>query len=46
MHITLIGFIAITAFVATVIGAFRAPLLWVGVVLLCIIELLRVFPLG
>lgn len=44
--LTVIAIIIICAFVVTILaGIGRAPL-WVGVLLLCIVELLRILPLG
>jgi hypothetical protein len=43
---TVIGLLAIAAFIVTIIAAIgRAPL-WVAVLLLVLIELLRVLPIG
>lgn len=46
MHPTVLLVLAITAFVCVIVSAFGKCPLWVAVALLCIIELLRVMPLG
>lgn len=44
--LTVIGVLAILALVSAVIAGWGKIPLWVAVVLLCVIELLRVLPLG
>lgn len=43
---TVLAFLAIAAFIVTIASALGKAPLWVAVILLCIIELLRVMPLG
>lgn len=43
---TVIGFLIIAAFVTCVLAGVNKAPLWVSVLLLCIIELLRILPLG
>ena len=44
--LTVIGFLVIAAFIAAIVSAMGHCPLWVAVVLLCIVELLRILPLG
>jgi hypothetical protein len=44
--LTVIGFLAIAAFVAAIVSAIGKCPLWIAVVLLCVVELLRILPLG
>jgi hypothetical protein len=44
--LTVFVILAVTAFIATVVAAMGKCPLWVAVVILCVIELLRVLPLG
>jgi len=44
--VTVIGFLVVVAFLCTIASAYGRPPLWVPVLLLCIIELLRILPLG
>lgn len=44
--LTVFLLLALSAFVCTILSAIGKVPLWVGVVLLCIIELLRALPLG
>jgi hypothetical protein len=45
--LTVFLLLALAAFICTVLSASsRPPPLWVGVLLLCLIELLRALPLG
>jgi len=44
--LTVMIILAVAAFVATVVSAMGKCPLWIAVTLLCIIELLRVLPLG
>ena len=44
--LTVIGFLVIAAFIATIVSALGKCPLWVGVLLLCIVELIRILPLG
>ncbi len=43
---TVIGLLVLAAFVCTIASALNKCPLWVAVLLLCVIELLRVLPLG
>lgn len=43
---TVIGFLVVAAFSTTIIAATGHCPLWVAVVLLCVVELLRILPLG
>jgi hypothetical protein len=43
---TVFAFLAIAAFIVTIASALGKAPLWIAVILLCIIELLRVMPLG
>ena len=43
---TVIGFIVVAAFIAAVVSAIGKCPLWVSVILLCIVELIRILPLG
>ena len=44
--LTVIGFLVIAAFVATIVSALGKCPLWVAVLLLCVVELIRILPLG
>jgi len=44
--LTVIGFLVIAAFVAAIVSAIGKCPLWIAVVLLCVVELLRILPLG
>ena len=44
--LTVLLVLVLAAFIATFLSAIGKCPLWVGVVFLCIIELLRVIPLG
>jgi hypothetical protein len=46
MILTIFVLLAVAAFIITIISAVRPWPLWPGVLLLCIIELLRALPLG
>ena len=46
MMLTVFLILVIAAFACTVASAVGKCPLWVGVVLLCVVELLRVLPLG
>jgi hypothetical protein len=46
MLLTVIGFLVVAAFICTIVSALGKCPLWVGVILLCIIELVRILPLG
>lgn len=43
---TVIGFLIIAAFICTIVSAMGRCPLWVAVLLLCLVELLRILPLG
>jgi hypothetical protein len=42
---TVIGFLVIAAFIATIVSAIGKCPLWVAVLLLCVVELIRILPL-
>lgn len=44
--ITVLGFLIFGAFVCAIVSAIGKAPLWVSVLLLCIVELLRILPLG
>jgi hypothetical protein len=44
--LTVIGFLVIAAFACAIASAVNRCPLWVAVTLLCLVELLRVLPLG
>jgi uncharacterized protein (DUF983 family) len=44
--LTVIGFLVIAAFIATIVSALGKCPLWVSVLLLCVVELIRILPLG
>ncbi len=44
--LTVMVILAVTAFIATIVSAMGRCPLWVAVIILCLIELLRVLPLG
>ena len=44
--LTVIGFLVAAAFICTIASVLGKCPLWVAVLLLCVIELLRVLPLG
>ncbi len=44
--LTVIGFLVAAAFIVTIVSAIGKCPLWVGVLLLCVIELIRILPLG
>jgi hypothetical protein len=44
--LTVIGFIIIAAFICAIVSAIGKCPLWISVILLCIVELLRILPLG
>jgi Na+/H+ antiporter NhaB len=44
--LTIFAILAIAAFIITIVSAVKPWPLWPGVLLLCIIELLRALPLG
>jgi hypothetical protein len=44
--LTVIGFLVIAAFIVTIAAALNRAPLWVAVLLLCLVELLRILPLG
>ncbi len=43
---TVIGFLVVAAFICTIVSALGRCPLWVSVILLCVVELLRILPLG
>jgi ABC-type phosphate/phosphonate transport system permease subunit len=46
MILTVFILLAIAAFILTLVAAVNRVPLWVGVLVLCLIELLRALPLG
>ena len=44
--LTVIGCLVAAAFVSTLLSAWGKCPLWVGVLFLCVIELVRVLPIG
>jgi len=44
--LTVLGVLAVAAFICAVVSALGKCPLWVAVILLCVIELMRSFPLG
>jgi hypothetical protein len=44
--LSVIGFLVIAAFICTIVSALGKCPLWVGVLLLCVVELVRMLPLG
>ncbi len=44
--LTVIGFLVIAAFIATIVSALGKCPLWVAVLLLTVVELIRILPLG
>lgn len=46
MLLTVIGILVITAFICAIVSALGKCPVWVPVILLCVVELLRIAPLG
>ena len=46
MLLTVIGFLVVAAFICTIVSAIGKCPLWISVLLLCLVELLRILPLG
>ena len=44
--LTVIGLLVLAAFIVTIAAAMSKAPLWVSVLLLCLVELLRILPLG
>ncbi len=44
--LTVIGVLVVVAFICVIVSAAGKCPLWVGVLLLCVVELLRILPLG
>ena len=44
--VTVIGFLVVAAFISTVVSALGRCPMFVPVLLLCVVELLRILPLG
>lgn len=44
--LTVLGFLIIAAFICAIVAAIGKAPLWISVVLLCIVELLRILPMG
>lgn len=44
--LSVLGFLVLAAFIATIVHAIGKCPLWIAVLLLCVIELLRILPLG
>jgi len=43
MHLTVISLLALAAFIVTILSTFTKTPLWIAVLLLCVVELLRVW---
>lgn len=43
---TVIGFLVIAAFICAIVSALGKCPLWVAAILLCIVELIRILPIG
>jgi hypothetical protein len=46
MTLTVIAVLIVAAFICTIVSAIGKCPLWVAVVLLCVVELIRILPLG
>jgi len=46
MLMTVIGFLVVAAFICAIVSAMGHCPVWVSVMLLCLVELLRILPLG
>ncbi len=46
MLMTVIGFLVVAAFITAIVSAIGKCPLWVSVILICVVELLRILPLG
>lgn len=46
MLLTVIGFLVVAAFICTIVNALGKCPIWIPVILLCLVELLRILPLG
>lgn len=46
MLLTVLGFLIVSAFICTIVSAIGKCPVWVPVLLLCVVELLRILPLG
>ena len=46
MLLTVIGFLVVAAFIVTILSAIGKAPLWISVILLCLVELLRILPIG
>jgi hypothetical protein len=44
--LTVIALLVLSAFVVAILSAIGKAPLWVAVLLICVVELLRIFPLG
>jgi hypothetical protein len=44
--ISVIGFLVVAAFIATIVSAVGKCPLWIAVLLLCVAELVRILPIG
>ena len=44
--LTVIGFLVIAAFIVTIASALNKCPLWIAVLLICVVELLRILPIG
>ncbi len=44
--LSVIGFLVICAFITCIVAAIGKCPLWISVLLLCVVELLRILPLG
>jgi len=46
MLLTVIGILVVAAFICTIVSALGKCPLWVAVMLICVVELVRILPLG
>ena len=46
MLLTVIGILVLSAFICTIVSALGKCPLWVAVILICVVELVRIMPLG
>jgi hypothetical protein len=46
MTLTVLAVLVVAAFICTIVSAIGKCPLWVAVVLLCIVELIRILPMG
>lgn len=46
MLLTVIGFLVVAAFICTIVNALGKCPAWVPLLLLCVVELVRILPIG